>query len=133
MATVSQTRVLSDPSIYVGGKLVKIVPNSAEMGLGNGSNPRAVSGGGGSIDIVNGIDASRLMSAVKFDIAATAENVSMVRAWIDNANRGGQETILVKEVSGQYAFDQMFLKGDMRASMRSDGNITCDWEGRYVP
>lgn len=133
MATTAQTRVLSDPSIFIDGKSIKIVPNSAEMGLGNGSNPRAVSAGGGAIEIVNGIDASRLMSAVKFDIASTAENVAMVREWIDNANRGGQATILVKEVSGQYAFDQMFLKGDMRAAMRSDGNITCDWEGRYVP
>lgn len=132
MATVQQTRVLSDPSIFISGVLVKIVPNSAEMGLGNGSNPRAVSAGAGAISIVNGIDASRLMSAVKFDLPSTPEYVDMVRGWINAANQGESQTILVKEVGDQYAFDLMFLKGDMRASMRSDGNITCDWEGRYV-
>lgn len=133
MATTAQTRVLSTPAIYVSGVLVKIVPNSAEMGLGNGSNPRAMSAGGGAIEIVNGIDATRLISSVKFDIAATAENVAMVRGWINNANNGGTETIRVVEVTDQYSFDQMFLKGDMKAAMRSDGNISCDWEGRYVP
>lgn len=132
MATVQQTRVLSDPSIYISGVLIKIVPNSAEMGLGNGSNPRAVSAGGGSIAIVNGIDASRLMSRLKFDIASTPENVALVRGWINTANNGGSETALVKEVGDQYAFDTMFLKGEMNAQMRSDGNISCDWEGRYV-
>ena len=132
MATVQQTRNLSAPAIYVSGVLMKIIPNSGEMGLGNGSTPRAVSAGGGAIEIVNGIDVGRLMSRVKFEIAATAENVEIVRGWINAANNGASETIEISELGNQYSFDQMFLKGEMNAAMRSDGNITCDWEGRYV-
>jgi len=134
MATISQTREVSTPSVLVSGVTIPIIPNSAEWGLGNGSTPRAVSNGGGSIALVNGIDASKLVCGVKFEVANTPEMIGICRAWINNANNGGQETIqIVDQASGSsWAFDQCYLKGDMNAGLKANGNITVAWDARYV-
>jgi hypothetical protein len=132
MSTLAQTRVISTPALYISGVLIKVVPNSVTMHLGNGSNPRAVSAGGGSIEIVNGVDASKLMNSVKFDIASTSENIANCRAWINNANNGGKETLRVVDVADQFSFDEMYLANDLEAHLKSDGNISVEWKGRYV-
>lgn len=133
MASLAQNRVISTPAVYVSGVLLKIVPNSVTYHLGNGATPRAMSAGGGVVDIVNGIDASKLMAKVKFEMASTSENIATCRRWIDNANNGAQETVRVVEQADQFSFDQAYLANDLEAALKSDGNIPVEFFCRYVP
>ena len=64
--------------------------------------------------------------------AATSQNVAAARAWINNANNAQSETVRLVEIADQYSFDQMYLANDVSVHMKSDGNITIEWKGRYV-
>jgi hypothetical protein len=133
MATIAQSRVLSTPAIYVSGVLVKVVPNSAMMKIPGEVNVRAMSAGGGVVDIVAGVNAEKLIAEVSWEMAATAENVAAIRAWRNNGNQAISETVRVVELADQYSFDQMYLSNEPDVHFKSDGNIKVDWRGRYVP
>lgn len=132
MATVGQVKNLSTPAIYVSGVLIKIVPNSCRMKIPGEVNVRAMSAGGGVVEIVAGVNAEKLIGEVSFDIAATAENVSMIRAWRKNSNNAIPETLRIVEQADQYAYDTMFLANEPEVEFKSDGNMKCEWKGRYV-
>lgn len=133
MATIAQTRVLSTPAIYVSGVLIKIVPNSASMKIPGEVSVRSMSAGGGVVEIVAGVNAEKLIGEVGWEMAATAENVAAIRAWRERANNGLSETIRVVELADQYAYDTMFLSNEPDVAFKPDGNIKCEWKGRYVP
>ena len=132
MSTPAQTRVLSTPAIYVSGVLIKVVPNTCRMKIPGEVNVRAMSSGGGSVEIVAGVNAEKLVGEVSFEIAATAENVASVRAWRANSNRAQPETLRLADLTAQYSYDTMFLANEPEVEMKSDGNMKCEWRGRYV-
>jgi hypothetical protein len=131
-ATAYQIQQLSTPTIIVDDVTVPIVPNSCTMRIPGDFKVRAMSVGNGSVTTVSGLNAESLVAHVKFEIAATAENVDRVRNWKSNAMNGLGSTIQIVTQSGQYAFQTMFLTKDMDTHMRSDGNISADWEGQFV-
>lgn len=133
MATVAQSRILSTPAVYVSGVLVSVVPNSCRMKIPGEVNVRAMSAGGGTVEIVAGVNAEKLVAEVSFELAATAANVAAVRRWRDNANQAQSETIRLVELADQYSYDSMFLSNEPEVEFKSDGNIKCEWKGRYVP
>jgi hypothetical protein len=133
MASAAQNRVLSTPAVYVSGVLIKVVPNSVRKKIPGEVNVRAMSAGGGAIDVVAGVNAEKLIGECSFDLAATAENVALVKGWRENSNNAIPETIRLVEIAGQYAFDTMYLANEPEVEFKSDGNMKCEWKGRYVP
>jgi hypothetical protein len=133
MATDVQTRVLSTPAVYVTGRIVKIVPNSLRQKIPGENNVRAMSAGGGTVEIVYGINAEKLIGEVSFEVANTAENAEMIRSWRNNSNNGVTETVRIVEKTAQYAYDTMVLANEPEQEFKSDGNIKCEFRGRHIP
>lgn len=133
MATAVQTRVLSTPAMYVSGILIKVVPNSVTMMIPGEVNVRAMSAGGGVVEIVAGVNAEKLVGDVKFDIANTAENIELARGWRNDANNGLYQTLRLVELTAQYSFDQMFLSNEPEVMFKSDGNMKIEFKGRFIP
>lgn len=134
MATVAQTRVLSTPSVYVSGVLVAIVPNTCTIKYGGEVNVRAMSAGGGVIQVVAGVNAEKMLSDVAFELASTPANWYLVQQWKSNSNNALSETILVAEGSAgdSQSFDTMFLTNEPELPYKSDGNIKLEWKGRNI-
>jgi hypothetical protein len=132
MATALQTRTLSTPSIYISGRLIAIVPNSLTIKFGGERNVRAMSAGGGSIQIVSGTNAEKMLSDLMFEIANTGENSDLVRYWASRANNGLAETVRVTELAMQYAFEEMFYVSEPELHFKADGNIKNEFKGRLI-
>lgn len=124
-----QTKQLSTPKVLVDGVVVAIVPNSCTVKVPGDAKVRAMSAGGGSIEVVIGLDAASLIGHVRFELPATAQNADRVRAWKERMRQGLGMTILVVEDGIQFPHQSMQLTKDTDIHMRADGNITCDFEG----
>lgn len=133
MATIEQTRVLSTPKVLVDGRIIKVIPNSVKKTIGGETKIRAVSSGGGEVDIVAGVNAEELLSSVEFEIAVTAEMVDFARQQRDKANRAEFVTIRLVEQTDQYAFTQMFLQNKPDVEFKSEGSIKLEYMGKYQP
>lgn len=133
MATAVQTRVLSTPAVYVSGVLIKIVPNSAKMKIPGEVNVRAMSAGGGVVEVVGGVNAEKLLGEVMFDVAVTAENIDLVKGWKNDANNGLTQTIRLVEQTASYEYDTMFLTNEPESDFKSDGSMKLEFKGRYIP
>lgn len=129
---IAQTRRISTPAVYVSDILYAIVPNSCSYTPGGEVTVRAASSGGGSISIVAGVNAEKMLSTVKFELDSTAANIDAVRNWRANANVGTAETIQLADPAGQYAFDLMFLANDPEIALTADGKMRCEFMGRHV-
>lgn len=127
-----QTKQLSTPKIIVDGVTIAIVPNSCEIRVPGESKVRAMSAGGGSVQVVQGINAETLIGHVKFDIAATAQNADRVRGWKARMLRGELVTLNVVEDGVQFPHQDMGMTKDTLIHAKSDGNITCEWEGQAL-
>lgn len=128
MATY-QTKQLSTPRITVDGVVIPIVPNSAEIRIPGDAKVRAMSVGGGGVQTVIGLNAESLIGHVKFDIAATAQNADRIRAWKQKMIKGEGVTINVIEDEIQFPHQNMQLTKDTTLHLKSDGSITCEFEG----
>ena len=125
----AQTKQLSTPKVIVDGVTIPIVPNSCEIRVPGESKVRAMSAGGGSIQVVTGLNAESLIGHVKFDIAATAQNAARVRAWKENMRTGILSTVNVVEDGVQFPHQDMTLTKDTVIKASADGNISLEWEG----
>lgn len=124
-----QTKQLSTPKVIVDGVTIAIVPNSCEIRVPGESKVRAMSAGGGSVQVVQGINAETLIGHVKFDIAATAQNADRIRAWKAKMIKGELVTVNVVEDGVQFPHQDMGLTKDTLLHLKSDGSVTCEFEG----
>lgn len=133
MATAYQIKEISTPKIIVDDAVVPIVPNSGLFRIPGDYKVRAMSVGDGTTQIVSGLNAESLVGHVKFELAATNENVDRIKKWKANALAGVGSTINIVTPDGQYPHSNMFLTKDTDVHMKADGNLSCDFEGQYNP
>jgi|CXWL01.1.fsa_nt_gi hypothetical protein len=133
MATIDQVRTLSTPKVLIDGVLWPIVPNSYKFSIPGETKVRAMSAGGGGVQIVAGLDASALKGKVKFEVAATRQMIDRVRTVKDNSNRGVGSTIRADDGPWGQAWQTMFLVNDTEVEMEAEGKIALEFEGEYVP
>lgn len=132
MATPRETRALSAPMIYLDGFRVKIIPNTLSAEMPGEVKSRAVSAGGGSIEIVHGYDAEASVCKVKFEVANTAENVDLAKDYKARAKITATSTIRIDEDTEVLHFDSMVLGNRIEIPYEPDGKITFEFNGRYV-
>lgn len=127
-----QTKQLSTPKVIVDGVVFAIVPNSCEIRVPGESKVRAMSAGGGAVQIVQGLNAETLLGHVKFDVPATAQNADRVRSLKEKMKRGELVTVNVVEDEVSFPHQDMGLTKDTMIHAKSDGNITLEFEGQAL-
>jgi hypothetical protein len=126
------TRVVGTPAVYISGVLIPVVPNSVSYKGGGERNVRAMSAGGNSVEVVVGVDASKMLAEVHFELPSTPENIRLAEQISANANNGKAETIMLVDKGFQKAFDQMVRSNEDDIQLKSDGNIKFEYKGRYA-
>ena len=129
MATPYQVKQLSTPKVLVDGVEWPIVPNSATIRIPGDMKVRAMSVGGGSTQVVAGLNAESLIGHVAFHVAATGLNADRVRALKEKMRKGVGSTVLLVEDGIQFPHQNMFLSKDTEIKLSSDGNIDLAFEG----
>ena len=133
VATASyNARVLSTPQIIINGEVWPILPNTLVVRIPGDAKVRAVSSGGGATDVVVGVDATNLLAQVSFEVANTAQNYDRIRKvksdMIDSIYAG----INIADPDEPLAFQNMAFSKDTEAHWKSDGSISCAFEGSWV-
>jgi hypothetical protein len=126
------TRVVGTPAFYINGTLVPVVPNSVSYKGGGERNVRAMSAGGGAVEIVVGVDATKLLAEVHCEIASTPDNIALAERISAQSNDGVANTIMLVDKGFQKAFDQMTRSNEDDIQLKSDGNIKLEFKGRYA-
>lgn len=126
-----EERALSNPIIFLDGRRIKIMPNSATHELPYSRSVRAVSAGGNSIDMVYGVNVEDGACTVKFETPNTAEYVELAEAYAD-PNRE-PSTIKIVEDTKQFFYDQMSLTTKIEIPRETEGAISFEFMGRYAP
>lgn len=132
MATARECRVLSNPTVYLDGRKIKIIPNSCKAELPDEIKTRAVSAGGGAIDVVHGLDVEQAYCKVTFDLANTAENVDLVQDYKARGRTFLLSTLRLAEDTVQLSYDHMLLSNKVEIGFESEGNISVEFTGRYA-
>tara|TARA_R110000824_G_scaffold95990_11_gene230346 strand:+ start:5674 stop:6081 length:408 start_codon:yes stop_codon:yes gene_type:complete len=129
MSTLAQTRVLSDPGVYVGGRLVAIIPNSVTEREPGEVSVRAVSAGGGAVQHVSGLNVEEMRGMVSFSIPTTGENVELAEGWRAASNAGTSTTVQVITQTRQSDYEDMWLTEAPEISYEPEGAIELTFEG----
>jgi len=132
MATVDQTRQLSTPKVYVDGIVWAIKPNSFKRTLPGETKVRAMSAGGGSVQIVAGLNAEELKAKVSFSIANTKQNLQRAESLLAKTNRGESSTVRIVDGAFQKAWISMFVTNKPEAAFEAEGDIEIEMEGEEV-
>lgn len=132
MATIDQTKTISTPKVYINGVVWPVVPNSFEFKIPGETKVRAMSSGGGAVQIVSGLNAEELKSAVKFSVAATRQMIDRVRAVKDATNRGEPATCRATDPPWTQAWQNMFLVNSTDVKLEAEGVIELEFEGEYI-
>jgi hypothetical protein len=88
--------------------------------------------GGGSVQIVSGVNAETLIGHVKCEIAATAQNADRVRGWKQKMLNGEGMTVNVVEDGVQFPHQNMALTKETSIHAKADGNISIEFEGEAL-
>jgi hypothetical protein len=129
--TLEQSRVLATPTLMINGRVVKIIPGSLSESGGGEVKVRTVSAGGGAFEIVRGVDAKQFMTALKFEVANTAENQDFVEQLHADAALGLSATVLLVNDGKQKAFDDMCMTNKFDAKYEAEGNIPVEMSGKW--
>lgn len=131
--SLKETRQLAQPRVQVNGRTIKIVGGSLKKSIPGETAVRAVSAGNQSVSIVAGLDVSTLVSMVSFDVANTAEQHEFVEDMRSKSNNGEPVTIRIIEDTKQFSYQEMYLTSAPEAEFASEGNISLEFKGSYVP
>lgn len=133
MATKEQTEILATPTVMLNGRILKIVPGSLKEEGGAPGKVRTVSAGGKSVALVHGVDMKEAMTALKFEVANTAENQEIVRTFHDDSSDGVASSIRVINDTVQRAYNDCFMTNKFTAEYSAEGNIPVEAMALYVP
>ena len=130
---IENTKTIATPKVYVNGVVWAIKPGSFEFNLPGETKVRAMSAGGGAVQIVAGLDAESLKGKVKFTVAATKQMIDRVRAIKAAANDGTPATLRATDPPWAQAWQNMFLMNATDVKLEAEGAIDLEFEGEYVP
>lgn len=126
-----EQRSLSTPSVHLDGRRLKIVPNTCTAELPGESKVRAVSAGGGAVEMVHGFDVEAMVCTVKFDLPNTSEYVELAQDYAARRINGLPSTLKIVDESEQLHYDQMTLTNRVEIPFEPEGKISLEWMGRY--
>lgn len=133
MAGRREVRQLSDPSIFIDDFKVAIIGNSCEVELPGETSTRAVSAGNGAYSVVHGYNVEEHVGKVKFDLAATEQNLEFIQDYKARAQRTDLSTLKVVEADEvPLVFDHMVMTNKVTMPFEAEGNITVEFMGRYA-
>ena len=132
MATVKEVKSLSAPAVFLDGRRVKVIPNSVKAELPDEIKSRAVSSGGGAIDIVHGLDLEQAICKVSFDVANTGEMAELVQDYKARGRRFELSTLKLVEDTLQLNYDRALLTNRVEVPYEAEGKITLEFMGRYA-
>lgn len=132
MATPREVKVLSNPTVYLDGRKIKVLPNSVKAELPDEIKTRAVSSGGGGIDVVHGVDLEAAYCKVMLEVANTAENVDLVLDYKARARVITLSTLRLAEDTLQLSYDHMVLSNKPELEFAAEGSISLEFCGRYA-
>lgn len=130
MATAREVKTLSNPYIYVDGKLVKIISNSGKVEYMAEVKSRTVSHGGGQTSVVHGFDASTDLVKVSFSLAHTKENVEFVRTYKARAKAIQLSTIKTTEDGDEEIIPEAVMTDAITRNYEAEGDLECVFMGR---
>lgn len=133
MSSAYQTKQLATPTFIVDGVVIPIVPGTCTVRVPGDAKVRAMSAGGGATQAVAGLDAASLVGHVKVEIPNTAQNADRVRGWKAGLISGVGQAIIIADPEIQFPHENMKMTKDTELQFKADGNISCEWEGDYVP
>lgn len=129
MSTPEEYQTLSQPSVYVNGELLSVIPNSVSQTQPGDRTVRAVSSGAGSSDVVFGLDATTLKGRVSFALPVTAGNVSRIEQWSELANELTPVPISVTTPARQTSYERMMLVEAPEQGYEAEGQVELTFEG----
>lgn len=132
--SVAQTYELSAPQVVVNGNIIPIVPNSLKVRIPGDWKVRAMSAGGGSTQVVAGLDVTNLLGKMDFKVANTSVNFEWVRALKAAMIDGIGCTVQINDtITGWSAsFQNMFFSKEADATFSSASEVPIELEGSYV-
>lgn len=118
---------ISTPTVKWNGRTLAVVPNSVELNTGGGEKTvRAMSAGGGSVQMVHTRNAETFKGMLKFGLANTAETISIVTEMQDLVGGNNFEVV---DGEAQISFSGMSLIVDPAIPLSQDGQVDLEFEG----
>lgn len=130
--SVRETRALSTPIVLLDNVRIKILPNSLTVTDPGEAKGRAVSAGGGSVDLVYGFDASTEIATISFEVANTAEMVELKKDYAARRKRVQTSTLLVIEEGLQTSYDTVLMTKQSDTPYEVEGKIKLEFQGREL-
>ena len=118
---------ISTPTVKWNGRTLAVVPNSVEFNIGGGEKTvRAMSAGGGSVQMVHTRNAETFKGMLKFGLPNTAETIGILSE-MQEAIEGNSFEVVDGEA--QVSFPNMSLIVDPAFPLSQDGQIDLEFEG----
>ncbi len=130
--SIEQTKTISTPKVYINGSVWPIEPNSFKYTLPGEVKVRSMSSGGGNVQIVAGVDASKLLGKVKFAVAATKQMIDRVKAVKALSNAGVGATCRAGDPPWAESWSNMFLANETEVMLEAEGKIELEFDGEYT-
>jgi hypothetical protein len=129
MATLEQTRVLSDPSVYVDDRNIAVLPNTVGEREPGQVTVRSISAGGGAVRHVSGSNVESLKGMVKFSLATTGENIALIEDWRARSNAGISIPMMVISPTRQSTYDAMWMTEEVEIEYEGEAAVELVFEG----
>ena len=119
-------RTLSNPTIKINGRTIRIVPNSFSYKEGQGDKTvRAQSAGGNAVETVVAENAETKMSMAKFKMFNTSENLQLAKDWLESFSN----TIRAFESNINIPFRNMVVTTEPERIIGADGDFEIEFMG----
>lgn len=122
-------RTLSNPTLKINRRIVRIVPNSFSYKEGQGDKTvRAQSAGGNAVETVVAENAETKMSMVKFKMFNTEENLQLAKDWLASFSNN----IRAYEANINIPFRNMVVTTEPERLVGADGDFEIEFMGDPV-
>jgi hypothetical protein len=127
-----EERSLSAPIVFIDGRRMKVIPKSVSNEIPGSAKVRAVSAGGGDVEMVFGIDLEDMVCAIKFKLPNTAEYAEFAKDVAARRQSGDRSTIRIVEDTIQDVYDQCTCVNKISIPREPEGEIELEYMGRYL-
>lgn len=127
-----EERTLSAPILFLDGRRLKVIPNSVKHEVPGEAKVRAVSAGGGAVEMVYGVDIEAYACKVEFELAATQEYAELAMDYAARRTNGERTTIKIVEDTAQFHYDQLTLTNKIEIPHEPEGKIKFEFMGRFA-
>lgn len=123
---------ISKPTLLINNETIAIVPNSATFDEGEGETTvRAMSAGGGSIELVISTDAEGMVGGFKVELPNTAKYINLARGWKKNPGKNVIQ-MLGNNKQGKplsRTITEASITNNYEVELSSDGKLSLEWVG----